>query len=104
MLFFANFISALFFFFFTTTTTIIFQHVNYVAAAPISDVNAHKLIVFNPPITSPKASAAWAKGSVQTVQWGKSSQDIFWTPTYDYYSKTLLEFLTNTWATLACFS
>lgn len=63
MLFFANFITVF-------LAAIIFQHVN-VAAAPISDVNAHELIVFNPPITAPKESVAWAKGSVQTVRWGK---------------------------------
>ena len=63
MLCFANLITAF-------LVAIIFQHV-IVAAAPISDVDAHELIVFNPPITAPKESAAWAKGSVQTVRWGK---------------------------------
>ncbi|KAF4617653.1 hypothetical protein D9613_005678 [Agrocybe pediades] len=36
-------------------------------AAPIN--SPQELIVFNPPITSPKASAAWPMGSKQVVRW-----------------------------------
>ncbi|KIM35909.1 hypothetical protein M413DRAFT_32141 [Hebeloma cylindrosporum] len=38
-----------------------------VSAAPMNA--PQELIVFNPPITSPKEFSAWAKGSEQIVRW-----------------------------------
>jgi len=52
-------VSALFVLAFTT----MFQ---LVGSVPI---DAHELIVFNPKITAPTASASWPRGSVQTVSW-----------------------------------
>ncbi|KAF8170093.1 hypothetical protein BJ912DRAFT_998335 [Pholiota molesta] len=41
-------------------------------AAPLN--SPQELIVFNPPITSPKKSVTWAKGTRQVVKW--STQNI----------------------------
>ncbi len=38
-------------------------------AAPFN--SPQELIVFNPPITSPKQSVTWAKGTRQVVKWSK---------------------------------
>ncbi|PPQ86329.1 hypothetical protein CVT25_005630 [Psilocybe cyanescens] len=51
----------------TFLTTLLVVATASVVAAPIK--GPQELIVFNPPITSPKASAAWAKGSEQIVRW-----------------------------------
>ncbi|KAJ3504555.1 hypothetical protein NLJ89_g7878 [Agrocybe chaxingu] len=48
----------------------LFAAVLFASASVASPVVApQELIVFNPPITSPKASVAWPKGSEQVIQW-----------------------------------
>jgi len=55
---------------FNTFIATIFLAASTSFAAPIN--SPQELIVFNPPIISPKASSAWAMGSDQVVRWGKS--------------------------------
>ncbi|KAF8968952.1 hypothetical protein BDZ97DRAFT_300430 [Flammula alnicola] len=52
-------------FFNTFFTTILLATAS--VAAPIN--SPQELIVFNPPITSPKASVSWPMGSQQVVKW-----------------------------------
>jgi hypothetical protein len=52
------------------TTLLLATASSSVSAAPMNA--PQELIVFNPPITSPKEFAAWAKGSEQIVRWGAS--------------------------------
>jgi hypothetical protein len=56
--------------FFNTALLLLATAASSVNAVPI--VAPQELIVFNPPITSPKESAAWAKGSEQIVRWSAS--------------------------------
>ena len=62
--------------FFNVISVVLLVVVRLVGAAPISAAGAHELIVFNPAITSPKASAAWPKGSLQVVKWGRCKSSI----------------------------
>ncbi|KAH9480201.1 hypothetical protein JR316_0006799 [Psilocybe cubensis] len=60
---------------FTTFFTALLAATASVVAAPTPTPtptplkSPQELIVFNPPITSPKSSSAWAKGSEQIVEW-----------------------------------
>jgi hypothetical protein len=73
--------------FFNVTSVVLLIVIQLVGAAPLSAVGAHDPIVFNPEITSPKACAAWPKGSLQVVKWGRCKSSIL-TCGYLTYSLT----------------